>query len=67
VVVEDFKGNTKEGICMGCTEDRIVEAFGEPEKRTERGNQATLAYDAKGLKLMLRSGKLVRFSMQPPK
>jgi len=63
---KDFQGATKEGIGMGSSEQQIIEAFGKPDEREDRGRQVNLTYSELGLYFILLSDKVVQFWMMIP-
>jgi hypothetical protein len=65
--VTTFAGATKEGIGMGAARERIVAAYGEPEKTDAKGDIENLSYDKLRTKFTLRQGAVTYILLEAPK
>jgi hypothetical protein len=64
--VTTFSGTTKEGIGMGATRERIVAAYGPPDKTDAKGDFENLSYDTLKAKFTLRQGALASIVLEAP-
>ncbi|MCL5278956.1 MAG: hypothetical protein M1376_03500 [Planctomycetes bacterium] len=64
--VTTFSGTTKEGIGMGATRERIVAAYGPPDKTDAKGDVENLYYDTLKAKFTLRQGALASIVLDAP-
>ena len=63
----DFKGITDKEIKMGSSEKEIIAAYGEPDKKNDKGRKIILKYKELGIDFTLLSDKLIKFRMSKPK
>ena len=61
-IATDFKGATKEGIKIGSNEKQIIQAYGQPTRRSVNGVEVELRYKNPGLYFKLRSDMLIKFT-----
>jgi hypothetical protein len=68
-VVTTFSGRTKEGIGMGADREKIIAAYGQPDRtRTnQKGEFENLYYDELRAKFVLRQNELVAMILDAPK
>ncbi len=65
--VTTFGGTTKEGIGMGATRERIVAAYGQPDKTDAKGDIENLSYDRLRAKFTLQQGTVCSIILEAPK
>jgi len=65
--VTTFSGRTKEGIGMGASRERIVAAYGQPERTDSSGDFENLCYDKLGAKFTLSQGTVSAIILDVPK
>ena len=67
--VTTFAGRTKEGIGIGATQEEIVAAYGQPDRRSTDSKEViqNLHYDKLQAKFSLQEGKLISMVLRAPK
>ncbi|MFC1633398.1 hypothetical protein ACFL5Z_01040 [Planctomycetota bacterium] len=67
--VTTFSGKTKEGIGIGATQEEIVTAYGQPDRKSmdSRGIIQNLHYDKLEAKFSLKENKLMSMTLEAPK
>jgi hypothetical protein len=64
--VATFAGTTKEGIGMGTARERIVAAYGPPDKTDARGDIENLSYNKLCAKFTLWQGAVTSIILEAP-
>jgi hypothetical protein len=65
--VTTFTGVTKEGIGMGAARERIVAAYGPPDKTDSKADFENLYYNSLRTQFTLRQGALASIILEAPK
>ena len=67
--VTTFAGSTKEGIAIGASYDKVVAAYGEPDRTSTNDSGAIqiLHYDDLGVKFWIKEGATMCIILEAPK
>lgn len=64
--VTTFAGTTKEGVGMGDTREKIIDAYGQPDKVNSKGVFENLHYNKLGAKFTLVQDEIVAMNLKAP-